>query len=411
MPLMHQATNFKGDSYMPIKLKGVLQQYGLKQPTWAAALIQTNGRPLSVAAGNLLINWGGWPKSTPAESIREQTESWLLAQGVPAAALADIWEMDSEDKFRAHHPAGAHAWDKRQLKLVKPAIEPMEVEMLSPAAKRHFKLFRDPFQDDVNAPEDVYFSADQRYVSEAMWQTAKHGGFLAVSGESGSGKSTLRKMLVERMRGQPIRMIFPRALDKTRLTTGNICQAIINDLAPGETVSSSLEAQARQVEKLLLASSRADYSHVLLIEEAHDLTIQTLKYLKRFYEIEDGFRKLLSIILVGQPELRDKLDENRHPEAREVIRRCEIAELRPLDANLEDYLAHKLKRIGIDPAGIFSADAYDAIRTRWTKLNPGTREVQSQLYPLVVNNTVTRAMNRAAELGVPLISADLIKAL
>jgi type II secretory pathway predicted ATPase ExeA len=240
-----------------------------------------------------------------------------------------------------------------------------------------------------------------------MYQTAKNGGFIAVPGESGSGKTTLRKLLIERIKGQPIRLIFPQALDKTRLSTGAICQAIVNDLAPGMKIRSSLEAQARQVQEVLLQSSRADNSHVLVIEEAHDLSIATLKYLKRFYELEDGFKKLLSIVLIGQQELKDKLDEGKHPEAREVIRRCEIAELLPLGADLEKYLAHKLKRIAVDPAAIFSADAYDGIRARLTRTKSG--QVHSQLYPLVVNNLVTRAMNRAAELGIPQVTADLVK--
>lgn len=405
--------NFAGNAYMPLNLKGVLLRFGLTQPVWAGTVLQTNQRPLSEAAASLLINWNTWPKNTPRESIKQQTEAWLLANGVPQEELTGLWSVDPADHYRGRHPDGVHIGQGSgpRLKLVPPEFEPMEVAMLSPAAKRHFKLFRDPFQDDVNGPDDVFFSTEQRYVMEAMWQTAKHGGFIAVAGESGSGKSTLRKMLVERIREQPIRMIFPRAVDKTRLTTGNICKAIINDIAPGETAKSDLEAQARQVEKLLLASARADYSHVLVIEEAHDLTISTLKYLKRFYELEDGFRKLLSIILIGQPELKDKLDERRHPEAREVIRRCEIAELLPLNGNLEEYLAHKLKRISVDPATLFAADAYDAIRARWTKTKPGSKDVLSQLYPLVVNNTVTRAMNRAAEIGVPLITGDLIKEL
>lgn len=400
---------------MPLNLKGVLTRHGLAQPNWARAIKQANGRPLSATAASLLINWGTWPRMTPAESICEQTEAWLRRHGVPKSDLVDLWSINADDARRGHRPHDApiEPAPVSRLKLVAPEtdFEPLEIAMLSPAAKRHFKLFRDPFQDDINSAEDVFFSAEQRYVMEAMWQTAKHGGFIAVSGESGSGKSTLRKMLVERMRSQPIRMIFPRALDKTRLTTGAICQAIINDIAPGETVRSSLEAQARQVEKLLLESARADYSHVLVIEEAHDLTIQTLKYLKRFYELEDGFRKLLSIILIGQTELKDKLDERRHPEAREVIRRCEIAELLPLNGNLEEYLAHKLKRISVEPAAVFAGDAYDAIRARWTRSQPGSREMLSQLYPLVVNNTVTRAMNRAAEIGVPLITGDLVREL
>lgn len=410
--------NYRGNDYMPLKLKGLLVRHGIAQSDIAAAIQQANGTPFSNAALNVLVNHGHWPKTTPRKEVRSQIENFLRACDVDATEIATAWEPEGNDDYRGLHPVGAHVGQPspkpagfNPKAAPKPLIEPMEVAMLSPAAKRHFKLFRDPFQDDVNGPDDVYFSAEQRYVMEAMWQTAKHGGFIAVCGESGSGKSTLRKMLVERIRNQPIRMIFPQALDKKRLSSGAISQAIVNDIAPGEKVTSSLEGQARQVKKLLLTSSQADYSHVLLIEEAHDLTIDTLKHLKRFYELEDGFRKLMSIILIGQPELKDKLDERRHPEAREVIRRCEIAELLPLNGNLEEYLAHKLKRISVDPSAIFAADAYDAIRARWTKTKPGSKDVLSQLYPLVVNNTVTRAMNRAAEIGVPLITGDLIKEL
>lgn len=281
--------------------------------------------------------------------------------------------------------------------------------MLTPAAKKHFKLFRDPFQFDMNSTDDVFLSAEQRYIVEAMFQTAKHGGFLAIAGESGSGKSTLRKLLINRISGLNVRLIFPQVIDKTRMTTQAVCQAIVNDLAPDRTVKSALEAQARQVRDVLLASSRADQSHVLVIEEAHDLSITTLKYLKRFYELEDGFKKLLAIILIGQPELRDKLDEQRYPEAREVIRRIEVAELQPLGAALEEYLTHKFARINTPIASVFADDAFEAIRARWTRTKPGTRDVVSNLYPLIVNNTVTKAMNRAATLGVPLITADLIR--
>jgi type II secretory pathway predicted ATPase ExeA len=273
-----------------------------------------------------------------------------------------------------------------------------------------FQLFRDPFQDDVHGPEDLFLGDDQRYIREAMFQTAKHGGFLAVVGESGAGKSVLRRDLVDRIQrdGSPIIVVFPQTIDKTRLTADSICHAIVDDLQPGIKVPGKAEAKTRLVQKILTDSSRAGNSHVLLIEEAHDLNVSTLKYLKRFWELEDGFKRLLSIILVGQPELKDRLDERRNPDAREVIRRCEIAELLPLDNTLEDYLALKFKRVSANASQILAPDACDAIRLRLTRTKPGSREVLSQVYPLVVNNLVTKAMNRAAEIGVPVVSADLI---
>ena len=388
---------------MAIQLKTLLIQLGISQRSWSAAIQQQDGRALSPSAASLILNWNRWPNTTPQAAIQQQTEAWLHDQGVSAQQLALIWQPVTPATPAMQATPAAPATQPIQ------PIQPVEVEMLSPQAKKHFKLFRDPFQDDVTSPDDVFLSPDQRYISEAMFMTAKNGGFVAIVGESGSGKTTLRKLLMERLRGQPIRVVFPQTLDKQRLNVRHICQAIINDLAPDQKVPASAEAAARRVQKILIDSARADNHHLLLIEEAHDLTIPTIKYLKRFYELEDGFRKLLSIVLIGQPELKDKLDENRYPEAREVIRRIEIAELAPLGGHLEEYLTLKCKRINVDPQTLFAADAFEAIRERLTRRRGGTREVYSQLYPLIVNNLVTRAMNRAAQIGVPQVTADLVK--
>ena len=171
----------------------------------------------------------------------------------------------------------------------------------------------------------------------------------------------------------------------------------------------SLEAKGRQLTRLLTGGSRAGNAHVLIIEEAHDLTIPVLKYLKRFWELEDGFKKLLAIILIGQPELKDKLDLRVNWEAREVINRCEIAELLPLNGDMEKYLELKFKRVGKKLTEVFNKEAFDAIRDRLTLKRRGTSNTESMHYPLVVNNTVVKAMNLAADIGAPKIDADIIK--
>ncbi|XLM22759.1 AAA family ATPase, partial [Chromobacterium piscinae] len=92
-------------------------------------------------------------------------------------------------------------------------------------------------------------------------------------------------------------------------------------------------------------SHAAGYRHCLVIDEAHSLPIPTLKHLKRFFELELGFKKLLSIILIGQPELKVKLSE-RDAAVREVVQRCEMVELAPLEGGrLEEYLKFKLERM------------------------------------------------------------------
>lgn len=401
------------EPHMPLKLKGILMDYGVEQRAYARAIIQTEGyvkdKPLSLTAAAKLIVKNEWPALTPRQEIIRQTNEFLFSQGVPAEVIRTAFEFDPDDTYHGHHPKGCHAGQHASAH--QPDIDPIETEMLTPQAKKLFSLFRDPFTDDVQGPEDVFLSADQRYIREVLFATARHGGFVAVAGESGSGKTTLRRDMLDRIQreGLPVVAIQPRSFDKSVLTASAICHAIIDDLRPGEKVKRSLEAQARQVEKLLTESARAGNSHVLIIEEAHDLSIQTLKYLKRFWEMEDGFRKLLGIILVGQPELKSKLDERRHFEAREVIRRCEIAELMPLDAVLEDYLRLKFKRVGANFDAIFAPDACDGIRQRLTHQGKTPRETFSEVYPLTVNRAVIRAMNLAAQIGETRITAELVK--
>lgn len=414
---------FRGCAYMPIKLKGVMINHGITHPMLAAEVFQAKGVPLSRTAINQILNHSYFPRSLPAENFKEQIEAALLKRGIPAEEMAHIWEPEGNDSFRGVLPIGSHVGKpspkppgfgrKNADKRPDPDFKPLEIQMLSPQAKRHFNLFRDPFLNEVSGPEDIYMGDSQRYVVEAMIQTALVGGITAIIAESGAGKSTLRKLLQYRIsaESQKIRLIFPRALDKTKLSISTVCTAIIKDLEPDCSVSSSLEAQARAVERALLKSHHAGFRHVLMIEEAHDLSIAALKYLKRFYEIEadNGFSRMLSIVLVGQPELRTKLDPNRYPEAREFINRCEVATLEAMHGQVGAYLAHKFARCGGDVAKVFEDSAFDAIRDRWTKIDPFSREVKTQLYPLTVNNTATNAMNRAAALGMPLVTADLIK--
>jgi type II secretory pathway predicted ATPase ExeA len=406
MPMPRLEFNSYGMPYMPIRLKATLMRHGIKQNDWCAAVTQTNGFKLSLTAGAQIINWDQWPKNTPRHSIHKQTEAFLLSRGIEQSEIEHVWEIDQDDAMRKAQPTGVHVGQHhRNTADQSNDLESLgETEMLSQNAKKHFKLFRDPFTDDVNSADDVFLAEDQRYIRQSMFHIAKHGGLLAVVAESGGGKSVLRRDLVDRIsrENHPITVIFPRVVDKERMTAGAICEAIIKDLHPEAKTPQSLENKARMVETLLKTSGQAGNAHVLLIEEAHDLTIHTLKMLKRFWELEDGFRKLLSIVLIGQPELKEKLDERIYPSAREFIRRCELVELMPLDRNLEAYLSFKLQRLDKQLVDVFEPDAFDAMRELLTRKRLGS-------YPLIVNNLVTKAMNLAAEIGEEKIGAAVIQ--
>lgn len=293
-------------------------------------------------------------------------------------------------------------------------------QSLTPAARKHFNLFRDPFAE-VDEREDVFLSPDIRYVRESLWATAKHGGFLAVIGESGAGKTTLKRDLADRIHREsaPVILIEPYVLamedndqkGKT-LKSGHIAEAILACVAPLERPKSSPEARFRQIHQVLRDSARSGHKHLLLIEEAHGLPLPTLKHLKRFLELEDGFKKLLSVVLVGQPELRLKLSE-RNLDVREVVQRCEVVELTPLDNFLPAYLKFRFDKVGADAEKCFEPSALDALREKLTfarrGATPKEAERVSLLYPLAVNNVATAALNMAAQIGAPRVTGQLIQ--
>lgn len=396
-------------SMHPYRLRHLLRKYNVQHRDIRIEQPAGYGRSpmMSAATFSLLVNQHRWPPAVERSYIEGVVAAALAKAGATAEEIASAWDIDTgyrpEDELvpkKTKEPAPTPAPDTFQLP---------EAEMLSSTAREAFNITRHPFQDDVQSSKDLFLSKDQRYIRESMYQAAKHGGFLAVVGESGSGKTTLRRDLIERIRrdNDAIVIIQPQVIDKTVLTAAHICDAIIADLSV-EIPKRSLEAKARQVQRILAASARTGNSHVLIIEEAHDLGVQTLKYLKRFWELEDGFKKLIGIVMVGQPELGERLDERRNHAAREVIRRCEVARLKPLNGSLEAYLQLKLERVGLKPEDVFTANAYDAIRTRLTRRRQGSTDVESNVYPLVVHNLVIACLNRASELGMDRIDADLV---
>ena len=181
-------------------------------------------------------------------------------------------------------------------------------------------------------------------------------------------------------------------------------------VAPLEKAKSSPEARFAQLHRALKESSAAGYRHCLVIDEAHSLPIPTIKHLKRFFELETGFKKLVSIILIGQPELRVKLSE-RNADVREVVQRCEMIELSPIDmGRVDEYLQFKFERLEKKLDDIIDGSGIDALKTRLTMTDKSKGKTSgiSLLYPLAIGNLLTASMNLAAELGVPVVTADVV---
>tara|TARA_B100002003_G_scaffold63662_1_gene58983 strand:+ start:1243 stop:2439 length:1197 start_codon:yes stop_codon:yes gene_type:complete len=393
---------------LQMRLKEVLQLSGLSQAELARAV------GLSSAAINLLLNRSLYPKLTDEETLRSNITNWLKEKGVEAEALEGCFDP-ADGRYRQTSWGGNPSWQgKSQTDDME--VQPMLLrkQSLTPQAKRQFGLVPDPFANPRSS-EDLFVSPDIRYVRESLYQATQDGVFLAIVGESGSGKSTIRQELHERLRNdsRPTIIIEPYVIgmeeNDTRgkpLKAGDISAAILYEVAPEQRLPQTYEARFRAVHKALRESFRLGNRHILIIEEAHSLPIHTLRHLKRFFELEEGFARLLSVVMIGQTELGERLSE-RNPSVREVVQRCEIATLQPLDANLTAYLKHRFDLAGKTLDNLVTPEAIEAVRQRLQGFNQ-SRGHYSMLHPLAVHNLLIAAFNAAAEVGADRVEADIV---
>lgn len=390
-----------------LNVKAALEKSAIKQAELAR---HCRVSPATIAQA---LNHNLWPKRTEDE-LKGQIIGFLtthkIAVNDPFSAVKEVGEVDpvcsntpDPDQSNNNESNDQSQEDSDML---------LRKQTLTPEAKRQFGVMRNPF-GDIESAEEMWVSPDIRYVRESMLQTAKHGGFLAVVGESGAGKTSVMLDLEARIEQEklPIIIIKPYVLaaedsDKKgkTLKSTHIAEALLSTVAPLEKIKMSPEARFRQLHRALQGSHASGYRHCLVIEEAHSLPIPTLKHLKRILELQQGFTKLVSVILIGQPELLEKLSE-RNPEVREVVQRCEVATLYPIATDkLREYLDFRLGRFGKRSSDLFDDTGIDAITSRLV-----SRSGASQLYPLAVGNFVVSAMNMAARLGMDAIDADIVK--
>jgi len=391
-------------------LKQLLKQNSIAQSSLCKPL------GVSTATVNLFVNHGQRPKKNP-EQFQSLFIEILEAKGIAADQIQQALKTASN----SDNDLSSASCARESLDAATPLEEQLMLlrkQTLTPAAKKNFKMFKNIFTENIRSSSELFSNNDINYVRESMWQAAKgNSSFIAVVGQSGAGKTTLRRELIDRIERErePVVVIEPYVLatedndikGKT-LKASHIAEAILAALAPSTNAKRSPEARFRQIHNLLKESSRAGHHHLLIIEEAHSLPIPTLKHLKRFIELENGFTPLLSIILIGQDELKIKLAEN-NQEVREVVQRCEIVTLEPFtQTTLVDYLQHRCKAADRKLSDFIDESGLDAICTKLTRNVGRKNQHESLLYPLAVGNLITGAMNVAADLGVPVVTGDLV---
>lgn len=264
---------------------------------------------------------------------------------------------------------------------------------------------RDPFAHEINSPDDIYVSMQHRLAYAKMLTAANNNGFIAVIGAVGAGKTLLKSMLKNELaQDERFRVSEPVIIQKKTCTPNNILDAMYIDFNHPNSIRTNFpykspvgsENKARRVSQTLYENFINGKKCVLIIDEAHDLPVDTFRSLKRFYELQSGFNKLISIILIGQPEMTTLLNNF---QVREVASRLEIVQLHHINNVIRDYIIHKVRRAGGDASTIFDDSAYQAIE----------REVEGNENPLAINNICAGAIIKAHATGIFPVTAETVE--
>jgi len=205
----------------------------------------------------------------------------------------------------------------------------------------HFAIAELPFSI---TPDPRYLYLGRRHaeaLAHLVYGVSEAGGFIQLTGEVGTGKTTtVRSLLARAPQGVQIALIL-----NPKLTPAELLQGVCEELGITLPSGAGPKAMVDALNAHLLAQHAAGRRVVLIVDEAQNLPAETLEQLRLLTNLETESRKLLQIILIGQPELREMLART---ELRQLAQRITARyHLEPLEAeDTEAYVRHRLRVAG-----------------------------------------------------------------
>lgn len=222
---------------------------------------------------------------------------------------------------------------------------------------KFFELTAKPFELTPD-PKFLFLTPGHREaLAQLMYGVQEEKGFILMTGEVGTGKTTLLRTLVDRMAGQ----IETAFILNSTLPFDEILEYALADFGvpdPRGTRAQRLMA----LNHFLIEQRRASRKTILIIDEAQNLSIETLEQIRLLSNFETSTGKLLQIILAGQPELHVKLQLSQLRQLKQRIAlRCV---LQPMTGEeVQQYISNHLRVSGarrplFTPAAIRRIAAY-----------------------------------------------------
>ncbi len=205
----------------------------------------------------------------------------------------------------------------------------------------HFGLKEQAFSIAVN-PRYLYMSHQHKEALAHLLYGVKEGGFVMLTGEVGTGKTTIIRCLLEQL---PPKTEIAIVLNPMANITELLC-TICDEFGIAYDDASSVKGLTDRLQQRLLDNYKDGKSTILLIDEAQLLSAEVLEQIRLLTNLETSTKKLLQIVLVGQPELNDLLAQ---PRLRQLSQRITARfHLTPLTEDETDrYIKHRLSVAGM----------------------------------------------------------------
>jgi general secretion pathway protein A len=214
---------------------------------------------------------------------------------------------------------------------------------------RFFGLKQQPFS---LAPDPRYLYMSKRHreaLAHLLYGVGGGGGFVLLSGEIGAGKTTVCRCFLEQIPKRcNVAYIFNPKLTVMELLK-TICDEFHVPVAPADAPTPTVKTYVDALNGFLLQTHAVGQNNVLIIDEAQMLSAEVLEQLRLLTNLETNERKLLQIVLIGQPELRTMLERPELEQlAQRVIARFHLNALSAKET--EHYIRHRLSVAGMTRA-------------------------------------------------------------
>jgi MSHA biogenesis protein MshM len=223
--------------------------------------------------------------------------------------------------------------------------------------RHHFALREPPFGLTPDTAFAFACTPHQEALNTLMIATANGEGFMKITGEVGTGKTMLCRRFLSELDADSVSAYIPNPL----LDPHGLLLALAEELrVPFDHDKADEHALQKVLNHALLDYARAGKRVVVCLDEAQAMPLETLESLRLLSNLETEKRKLLQVVLFGQPELDEKL---RHHAVRQLQQRITFEyHLSPLSRREVDfYVAHRLRVAGYLGDRLFNPSALKAL--------------------------------------------------